>query len=481
MKKYLVLARKYRPQRFSEVVGQEAIVTTLKNALRFEKVAHAYLFCGSRGTGKTTLARLFAKALNCENLSTDCEPCNSCPSCCEIMNGQSLDVMEIDGASNRGIDDIRAINDTVGYAPTSGRYKIYIIDEVHMLTKEAFNALLKTLEEPPEKAKFFFATTEPHKILPTIISRCQRFDLNRILPSQIVAKLEEIAKDLSRTFEVEALQKIAELSDGAMRDAQSLFDQILCFIEGTITLGAVNQVFGLISQDHFFSLDQAFSEYRLGYAFELVETLFQAGKDLTHFFSQLIEHYRLIAVVKTLGEGALPPSATIYQQTARHYTQAQSLYILEYLIQAEATLSKTLSPRIFVEGTLLHILRSKHRIPVEVLVRRLSELETAWKGQIPELSAPPKKSVPESTVLLPVEHVQEMQPRPPLQKMDPASSVPPPAKLTKESQPTPLTQNIPSEPVTLPLPEPIKDIKHRSHYDTLMRFAAVELEGSLRS
>jgi len=197
--KYQVLARRYRPQRFSDVVGQQAILQTLKNAIARDLVAHAYLFSGSRGVGKTTLARLFAKALNCTSLGNDGEPCNTCPSCIDITSGQSLDVIEIDGASNRGIDDIRQINETVGFAPSHGKYKIYIIDEVHMLTKEAFNALLKTLEEPPEKAKFFFATTEPHKVLPTIISRCQRFDLGRILPAQIFAKLGLIAKELKRT------------------------------------------------------------------------------------------------------------------------------------------------------------------------------------------------------------------------------------------------------------------------------------------
>ena len=189
--------RKYRPKTFSAILGQDNIVITLKNALKFNRVAHAYLFCGSRGTGKTTLARLFAKALNCLELSPDQEPCNTCISCVQMNEGRALDVIEIDGASNRGIDDIRQINETVSYVTSSSKYKIYIIDEVHMLTKEAFNALLKTLEEPPENVKFFFATTEPHKILPTIISRCQRFDLNRIPSDQICKKLKTIASELN--------------------------------------------------------------------------------------------------------------------------------------------------------------------------------------------------------------------------------------------------------------------------------------------
>src|SRR3984957_4201366 len=232
MPEYQVLARKYRPQSFQEVLGQEAIITTLKNAIKNNRLAHAYLFCGSRGTGKTTLARIFAKALNCQRPTEDLEPCNVCESCKEITSGSSLDVLEIDGASHRGIDDVRQINDTVGYSCASGKYKIYIIDEVHMLTKEAFNALLKTLEEPPPKVKFFFATTEPHKIPATILSRCQRFNLRRISPSLIVQKLQRIAQDVKAEIDPEALHLIANMADGALRDAESLLDQVLSFTEG---------------------------------------------------------------------------------------------------------------------------------------------------------------------------------------------------------------------------------------------------------
>jgi len=369
-KRYQVLARKYRPKAFSEVVGQEAAVTTLKNAIRFEKVAHAYLFCGSRGVGKTTLARLFAKALNCQALKPDLEPCCECSSCLDINAGQSLDVIEIDGASNRGIDDIRHINETVGYAPSHGRYKIYIIDEVHMLTKEAFNALLKTLEEPPTQAKFFFATTEPHKVLPTIISRCQRFDLARISPDLIAAKLQQIAADLSRTADPDALQLIASFAEGSLRDAESLFDQILCFAENEITAATVRKSLGLVPQELFFGLDRAFSTYNLGFAFELVEQLFMTGKDLAHFLEQLVEHYRAITLIRTLGERSEAPA---YLASARLYTQQQCLHILDLLINAESAFQKSPFPRITLESILLQIIRSKHRIPVEAIVRKLTE------------------------------------------------------------------------------------------------------------
>lgn len=531
MQKYQVLARKYRPQSFQDVVGQEVVVTTLKNAIRLSKVAHAYLFCGGRGTGKTTLARLFAKALNCEKLNCDQEPCNQCSSCLDIMAGQSLDVIEIDGASNRGIDDIRQINEMVGYVPSHGRYKIYIIDEVHMLTKEAFNALLKTLEEPPPQAKFFFATTEAHKILPTIISRCQRFDLGRISITQITSKLEQIAKDLQRDVDADALHKIAELSDGSLRDAESLFDQLLCFQDGRVSADSVRQVFGLVSEEYFFTLDQAFSETNLSYAFELVNHLFQSGKDLGYFLSQLIDHYRLIALAKTLGDSALPqPTAARYMQTSRAYTQQQSLTLLEYLITSESNFQKSLSPRIFLENILLHIIRTKNRIPIEVLVRRLSELEGKLSSD--NIAAPePKKEVqapienfallketkvpqptkeiaPVETIVPPVETKKEVPIQAPIETL----VLPAETKVTqqvlfetKEIAPVenfaPQVETKVSQPAKIetkkevPHQAPVENIvarvepkleaegpkKHQSHYDTLMRFAAVELEGSLKT
>lgn len=491
MKKYQVLARRYRPKTFRDVVGQEAAVTTLKNAIRFDKVAHAYLFCGSRGIGKTTLARLFAKALNCSQRDSDCEPCGNCPSCQEITAGQCLDVIEIDGASNRGIDDIRQINDTVGYAPSSGQYKIYIIDEVHMLTKEAFNALLKTLEEPPEQAKFFFATTEPHKVLPTILSRCQRFDLTRISLPQITSKLEQIAQDLNRIIDPEALHLIATHADGSLRDAESLLDQLFCFAEGAITGDVVRQTLGLLSQDHFFAIDQAFSEARASYAFELVEYLFQNGKDFAHFLEQWIEHVRLISLVKMLGEKgvALPAElANRYIQSARFYTQPQILYLLDYLLQAEVQFHRSLVPRIFLEATLLHAIRSKNRVPVEVLVRRLSELENSLSLSSSEKKEPP---LPKASPPIPEPEPEEESPSPPPESDHPPS---PSALKPVPFQPRP-KEAVKTEPQIKATPEkkipkapekppqeftpPVGEEKHPSHYDTLIRFAAIELEGNV--
>jgi DNA polymerase-3 subunit gamma/tau len=466
--KYQVLARRYRPQRFSEVVGQEAILQTLRNALKRSSIAHAYLFCGSRGVGKTTLARLFAKALNCA-APIDGEPCNSCPSCLEIAAGQSLDVIEIDGASNRGIDDIRQINETVSFAPSHGQYKIYIIDEVHMLTKEAFNALLKTLEEPPERAKFFFATTEPHKVLPTIISRCQRFDLGRLLPAQIAAKLESISADLGRKAEPEALRLLAHYADGSLRDAESLFDQILCFAGPTVTAADVRAALGLVPSDFFTTFDQAFANHHLSYAFELTDQLFQSGKDLSHFLDQLIEHFRHLTVCKTLTEKGSTPERIA---SARLYTQSQLLSILDLLLKAEMLLTKSASPRVTLELTLLNILRLKNQIPIEVLVRRLSDLEERLGIE----QAPEKKIVTtESTELTEARSAQKEE---------------------KEISALPELKAVPFNPFKAPAPEKkivvaestesteapsaAKETKHPSHYETVMRFAAVELEGTIR-
>ena len=479
-KRYQVLARKYRPQAFRDVVGQEAAVTTLKNAIRFDKVAHAYLFCGSRGVGKTTLARLFAKALNCQSPTPDFEPCNQCPSCLEIASGQALDVIEIDGASNRGIDDIRQINETVGYAPSHGRFKIYIIDEVHMLTKEAFNALLKTLEEPPEKAKFFFATTEAHKVLPTIISRCQRFDLARIQPDLIASKLNQIAIDLSRTVEPEALQLIATFAEGSLRDAESLFDQILCFSEHTITASIVRQSLGLVPKELFLKLDEAFSNYHLPYAFELVDQLFQTGKDLSHFLEQLIEHYRNLTLAKM-------------QNVPSLYTQQQLLHILDLLINAEATFQRSAFQRIALESLLLQIIRSKNRIPTEVLIRALKS-ETDFKSEVkiePALPVPLPLPVSESP---PPKAEVKIEPAPPVTVTVtvpvPVPVLPSPVPPSPPSLlPTPFNpftakkEEVVAAPPPLPTPPspPLSPSKHPSYYDTLMRFAAVELEGTVKN
>lgn len=479
-KEYQIIARKYRPQTFGEVIGQSAIVATLKNAIKNQRLAQAYLFCGSRGTGKTTLARVLAKALNCQNPSDEHEPCNQCSSCKEITGGHSMDVLEIDGASHRGIEDIRQINETVAYASASGGYKIYIIDEVHMLTKEAFNALLKTLEEPPPKVKFFFATTEPHKVLPTILSRCQRFNLERIPLEKMLEKLTAISKDLGVEADEEALRIVATRANGGLRDAESLLDQIIAFHEGKITTDAVASILGVVSRESFFELDREGKKGNLAKAFEIAHQVFSGGKDLLHFIESLTEHFRDILMVKLSGEKApfLVLSAAEREQyaaSAKLYRKEQCLTILDYLVEMQEKIRHLPSKRIALEAILLRIIRSHNQMPIEYLVRRLTELESAV-GQIP---ATPTPAV--------APQVQEE----PIQQPPPAKSEPAPQKESIQEDPTPALTDLPKpkpKPKAQPKPKPTPpppvapvqvSREQRTAHDTLLQFAAVELEGRI--
>src|SRR5881398_3433249 len=284
---YQVIARKYRPQRFSEVVGQEHVTQTLSNAISPQRIAHAYLFVGPRGTGKTTIARIFAKCLNCtggpkSDFPDDDERCR------EITEGRSLDVLEIDGASNRGIDEIRELRDTVKYAPASSKFKIYIIDEVHMLTKEAFNALLKTLEEPPAHVKFMFATTEPEKVLPTILSRCQRFDLRRIPAALIVKHLAQIARQEKVKIDDAALYAIARGADGGMRDAESTLDQLISFCGEKIQESDVLSMFGLTARSQILDLSRAILAGEVETALRALNELARHCKDPGRLLSDML-------------------------------------------------------------------------------------------------------------------------------------------------------------------------------------------------
>ena len=506
MAEYQVFARKYRPQQFKEVLGQEAIVTTLKNAIKFKRLAHAYLFCGSRGTGKTTLARVFAKALNCQAPTDELEPCGQCSSCKEIAAGCSLDVLEIDGASHRGIDDIRQINETVGYASSSGKYKIYIIDEVHMLTKEAFNALLKTLEEPPPKVKFFFATTEPHKVLPTILSRCQRFNLNRIPTEKIIDKLQRIALDLGVKIDDEAVRILAKHADGGLRDAESLFDQIHAFHEGDISAEAVSSILGIMPRDSLFELDRAGKEGNLALAFEIANQVFSQGKDVGHFLEQIIEHFRILLLIKLAGKDApylsLPESEKErYAASSGLYSQEQCTSILDFLIESQQQFRYQHSGKIALEALLLRIMRTHQRLPIEVLVRRLAELEQAFASGTPgEAAQPPQQAQQQPAQLQ--QQAQVQQPQQVQQQLyqqqqkQTQPSAPSPSPIIPTPRPAP--QPVPAKPIQEPLssmsidptPSPadlgIKiappkiDANKQSRHDTILQFAAVELEGTIQ-
>ena len=357
---YIVFARKYRPQGFDEVVGQSHITTTLKNAIAQNRVAHAYIFAGPRGVGKTTTARILAKALNCQIGPTD-NPCNKCSSCTEITQGISLDILEIDGASNRGIDEIRNLRENVKFAPSKGRFKVYIIDEVHMLTSEAFNALLKTLEEPPAHVKFIFATTQAHKVPPTILSRCQRFDFRRISVKDIVDNLEKIAKKESLKVENEVLILIAKHSDGSMRDAQVVLDQISSYTEGKVSAEDASKILGAVSDDILFGLADSIKKHESVAALKMIASLADEGKDIVQVVLYLIEHFRNLSVVKVSDDSsslidASPEKIKRYEEQSRLFTIEEMLYIIY-------TLSATLD---FVRRS------NMSRVPFEVAMVKLT-------------------------------------------------------------------------------------------------------------
>jgi len=286
---YEVFARKWRPQVFQDVIGQEHITQTLVNAIKTDRLAHAYLFSGARGVGKTSVARILAKAINCHEGQPGV-PCNRCHSCVEITNGSSVDVQEIDGASNRGIDEIRELRENIKYMPSSSKFRVYIIDEVHMLTLPAFNALLKTLEEPPAHVKFIFATTEPHKVPVTILSRCQRFDFKRIPLKKILDQLEKIAMEEEIKISKSALTLIGREAEGSMRDAESLLDQVVSFAGSTVEDRHITDILGIIDRDLIFETSRAIIEG------EIVDGIYTLGYDIKEFYRVLMDQFRNLLV-----------------------------------------------------------------------------------------------------------------------------------------------------------------------------------------
>lgn len=298
MDNFIVSARKYRPSTFASVVGQKSITTTLKNAILNKHMAHAYLFCGPRGVGKTTCARIFAKTINCQNLTGDMEPCNECESCVSFDNERSYNIHELDAASNNTVDDIRNLIDQVRVPPQLGKFSVYIIDEVHMLSTSAFNAFLKTLEEPPEHAVFILATTEKHKILPTILSRCQIFNFSRITVDDAASHLQYVAKSEGITAEAEALNIIAQKADGAMRDALSIFDQIVSFSGNEITYEKTIANLNVLDYDYFFKLTSAFLNEDIPVALTIFDNILDKGFEGQIFLSGLGKHFRDLLVAQ---------------------------------------------------------------------------------------------------------------------------------------------------------------------------------------
>lgn len=377
---YEVIARKYRPKRFEDVVGQEHVTRTLANAIKLNRIAHAYLFVGPRGTGKTTIARIFAKCLNCVNgPRTDFS--DDDPQCKEISEGRSLDVLEIDGASNRGIEEIRALRETISYLPTTSRFKIYIIDEVHMLTKEAFNALLKTLEEPPPHVKFMFATTEPEKVPATIMSRCQRFDLRRIPVRLITKHLAEIARKENIQIDDLALYAIARGADGCMRDAESALDQLISFCGNAIREADVLSMFGLTSRQNLSLLAKAILAGDAPTAVVKLQELDRNGKDLGRLLSDLISYFRNLLLIKICKGDAelLEISETEIEELVDLSKKAsidQLRAILEVLTQCEVNFREAFSKKIVLELAIVEAARAKDAVSIESILSTLAQLDS---------------------------------------------------------------------------------------------------------
>jgi DNA polymerase-3 subunit gamma/tau len=401
MATYQVLARKYRPQQFSEVVGQDHVVRTLENAIQRKRIAHAYLFVGPRGTGKTTLARIFAKALNCTSAKEPTvHPCDQCAICREITAGTSLDVLEIDGASNNSVEQVRELRETVRYAPAGARFKIIYIDEVHMLSASAFNALLKTLEEPPAHVKFIFATTDPQKIPLTVLSRCQRFDLHRIPNEIIIHQLRKIA-DLEKVkVSDEALLALARGAVGGLRDAESALDQMIAFCGNKIEEADILSIFGLASQELLQRLNRSILSGDSAAIIEAATSLAAEGKDFGRLLGELIDYYRNVLVIQSgakVGEG-IPQQLKELEADARAIKRVRLLRILEILTEAEGQMKWALSKKICFEVALLKAIETKDEVLLEEVLLKVKE---ACQNPSPNTATPSaapaaKKTAPSS-------------------------------------------------------------------------------------
>ena len=386
---YLIYARKYRPTTFEAMIGQSHVIKTLQNAIRTNRVAQAYIFSGMRGIGKTTAARILAKALNC--LSQDQPtptPCNQCESCLAINEDRSIDVIEIDGASNRGIADIQSIRESVKYKPIHSRYKVIIIDEVHQVTGPGFNALLKTLEEPPPRTVFIFATTEIQKVPATIVSRCQHFEFKKITHRDLINHLLFIAGKENITISDFGLNLIADAAGGSVRDAQSLLDQAVAFSGDSISDDDLKEILGTINRDLLFKAAEAVLQEDPGSVFSLVEKIIEKGYDLRYFFSELIQHFsRMLITKSTKDPGELIPlDKKDLEQYAKSIEGFSSEDILRYLIalqQAEPGLRYSSHPRIFLESTLIKLCYYRKLVSLEEVIQRIEEMRKAAGGSTP--------------------------------------------------------------------------------------------------
>ncbi len=424
---YQVTARKWRPRQFDEVVGQEHITATLKNAVHSGRIAQCYLFCGPRGVGKTTTARILAKVLNCTDLR-DGNPCEACDSCQSIAASTSMNVLEIDGASNNSVDDVRELREVVRYAATAGVYKIYIIDEVHMLSTAAFNALLKTLEEPPEHVVFIFATTEVQSVPDTILSRCQRFNFRRISAGQIAAHLGIIAQAEGIAVEEGALHLLASRADGALRDAESLLDQVVS-LGAEVSQQAVVQVLGLVDRGLYFELLDAMREAAPARVLDVVAQAVDEGADIEEFVYGLVELLRHLLFAKTQGRADELDMAEDARRRCGELAEAMAvedlLRMMQSLLDLEADLKRSLQPRFRLEIALVHLALMGRSVDVGELLRRLQSLE----GAAPRPAAPPRPSGRSESTPPPL----------PSGGSEPVAS-PPPSNRNKQTAPPPPAQ-----------------------------------------
>jgi len=468
---YLVLARKYRPKNFCEVIGQQHITKTLKNSILSGRVAHSFLFTGPRGVGKTTTARILAKSLNCQN-SKKAEPCNTCDICRDITNGNSVDILEIDGASNNSVDDIRDLRDKIRYMPTVSRYKIYIIDEVHMLSTAAFNALLKTLEEPPGHAIFIFATTEPHKIPATILSRCQRYDFKRLSIKEITDTLKTLALAEEQKITPQIITLIARAADGSLRDAESIMDQVIAFSDGEVQYDEVLYLLGIVKRDQIFSLWQAVFDRKPEHILSGVAQVLERGYDLHYFTEQLLQYLRDLIIYKTCQDR---DSLLDIPQEEMELLKKQSDLVSEedlqqyfcLLTQCMDQMRGSSQAHIILEMMLVQLAEMKKVASLGKILQRLSALEKVFQEEavpfpeenVGERRKPPLEKKP------PINYQKSMEKGNDLSLKEPSSENPPSAKKASSastalpsrepsSTKPPLTE--PSSPAP-PLTEPPSD------------------------
>ncbi|MFP4543864.1 MAG: DNA polymerase III subunit gamma/tau [Candidatus Kapaibacterium sp.] len=388
---FIVTARKWRPLQFTDVIGQDHITRTLKNAIEANRVHHAYLFSGPRGVGKTTAARIYARAVNCLN-SQDAEPCNKCESCVPILEGRSMDVIEIDGASNNSVDDIRKLRENSRYPPVNGRYKMYIIDEVHMLSSSAFNALLKTLEEPPPHLMFVFATTESHKVPATIISRCQKFDFRRMEIKEITGRLSYIAENENIEIDDASLIAIAKKADGSMRDSQSIFDQVVAFCGKNISYSDMSGALNLIDEDFFFEISDAINSNDKSKMFSLAAQVISRGYDINECVHGLLEHMRNLISVKVAGNSSLIETsenfAKRYESTADMFSERDLLRFISLISSTEQELRFSPQPKIKFELMLIRLASLDKSVQIDEILKEIASLKelAASGGSAPQAS-----------------------------------------------------------------------------------------------